>query len=253
MVEKNLTNEEYHKSPRISASGLKVICSTSVYHYLHTKIEKTDAMVFGSAVHSYILEKDKFYDEFAVIPKIDKRTKAGKEEYAKMIESVGKKEVITDLQMRWIQRMEANVLRDELAKYLINGEVEKSFFSEIDGIEVRIRPDAMIREEGIIMDIKTCRNNDEASFRSDVRFRYYDLQAYVYCLVMGYDPRKFRFIALETKAPFSCQVYSLSDQTIERGKKRFEKALNDWKFYLMTGKATGYTSENVNEDGSIIL
>ena len=75
------SNEQYHQHDSISASGLKTIYKKSVYHFLNQRYKETPAMALGTAVHQAILEPNDFYDVYHVIDKIDKRTKAGKEEY----------------------------------------------------------------------------------------------------------------------------------------------------------------------------
>ena len=39
--------------------------------------------------HTVFLEYDKFFDEFAIEPNVDRRTKAGKEEYADWLATLG--------------------------------------------------------------------------------------------------------------------------------------------------------------------
>ena len=80
------SNEVYHSHDSISASGLKEIYKNSVYHFLKRKFKESPAMKLGTAVHQAILEPHDFWNIYHVIEKIDKRTKAGKEEYQKQIE-----------------------------------------------------------------------------------------------------------------------------------------------------------------------
>ena len=76
------TNEHYHSAPGISASGLKSIYKKSVYHFINQKPFESSAMALGTAVHCAMLEPEMYYKEFHVMPKIDRRTKAGKEQFA---------------------------------------------------------------------------------------------------------------------------------------------------------------------------
>jgi hypothetical protein len=93
----------------------------------------------------------------------------------------------------------------------------------------------------------------------DVLKYRYDIQAAFYCDALGFDPKEFRFIAVETNHPFSIEVYGLSDEMIELGrngnayKMGYKQALDNWKFYKETDVALGYDSTNRNEDGSIII
>ena len=77
------TNEVYHSSDAISASGLKYIYQNSVQKFLQRQAFSSKAMNLGSAVHAAMLEPAEYINDFHVMPKIDGRTKAGKEEKAK--------------------------------------------------------------------------------------------------------------------------------------------------------------------------
>jgi hypothetical protein len=90
------TNEEYHSKDSISASGLKMIAKKSVKHFLDRKFNETDAMKFGTAVHTAMLESDKFYDDYYIMPKVDGRTKEGKALKAEHIEKAKGKIVLDE-------------------------------------------------------------------------------------------------------------------------------------------------------------
>ena len=89
------SNEKYHSHNSISASGLKTIYKKSVYHLINQRFKETPAMALGTAVHAAILESDDFYNQYHVIEKIDKRTKAGKEEYLKQ-SNLAKDKIVLD-------------------------------------------------------------------------------------------------------------------------------------------------------------
>lgn len=253
------TNEEYHSKDSISASGLKMIAKKSVKHFLNRKYNETDAMKFGTAVHTAMLESDKFYDDYYIMPKVDGRTKEGKALKAQHIENAKGKIVLDETDHERIKAIMANLKNNELAQKYCKGEIEVSHYGEMDGVDIRVRPDCKNSIAGWISDVKTCQDNSPEKFRIDVlKFRY-DLQATFYCDALGYDPKEFRFIAVETNYPYSIEVYGLSDDLIELGrngnayKMGYKQALSNWKFYKETDVALGYESQNRNEDGSIII
>jgi hypothetical protein len=55
-----ISNDEYHKDKRISSSLLKaaLISKAHLAQYLNEKRKPTDAMVLGTAVHTYYLEPE---------------------------------------------------------------------------------------------------------------------------------------------------------------------------------------------------
>jgi len=253
MEKKNLTNEEYHKSKRISASGLKIIYQKSVYHYLNQMPFESSAMALGTAVHTALLEPEKFSDEYLVLPKLDLRTKVGREKYKDYQEKAKGRRLLKICEADIVSKICLNFSKYKLGRKYSLGDIESSYFAEIDGVEVRVRPDVYNQEKGFISDVKTCQYNSPDAFKRDC-FKYnYPLQAYMYSKVLGVNPREFRFIAVETKHPFSCQVYGLSEQMISYGEKCFNKALDDWKFYLDTGLVLGYSGFDTDDNGVILL
>ena len=60
----------------------------------------------------------------------------------------------------------------------------------------------------------------------------------------------FKFIAVETNYPYSVEVYTLSDDMIEQGRKAWKRAFDDWKIYSETGIVSGYIWKDFDDDGS---
>jgi exodeoxyribonuclease VIII len=245
------TNEQYHSAPGISASGLKSIHKKSVYHFINQKPFESSAMALGTAVHCAMLEPEMYYKEFHVMPKIDRRTKAGKEQFAiEQKKAEGKKLVAFDDHEK-ITKILDNFRNHDLAQQYCKGEIELSHYTQHEGLDVRVRPDCLNRVENFISDVKTCQDNAPMAFRRDVYKYGYHLQAAFYCDMLGID--NFKFIAVETNYPFSVEVYTLSDEMIEQGRKAWKLAFADWKIYCETGIVSGYIWNDFHDDGSLIL
>lgn len=245
------TNQQYHsKKDYISASGLKSIFLKSVHHFLNENIKETPAMALGTAIHTAIYEPLKFYKQNHFIPKIDRRTKAGKEQYAEELKNAEGKKVFDEEIHQLIKTIVENVKKDDLAKKYILGECENSHYLEHKGIKVRVRPDCINRVAGFISDVKTCQNNSPKAFKSDIYKRAYHLQAAFYMDMLKVN--NFKFIAIETNPPYSVQVYTLSEDLIDQGRAAYQQALSDWQLYNETGVITGYKGDR-SDDGSIIL
>ena len=92
-----MTDKEYDKIPALRRSALwEFRKSPAHYKYaVENPPDETPALRFGIAVHMSILEPERFADEYITAPKIDRRTKAGKEEYQAFLESSAGKEIIT--------------------------------------------------------------------------------------------------------------------------------------------------------------
>lgn len=247
------SNEDYHKSTSISASGLKYIYQNSVYHFLKRKPFTSKAMELGTAVHTILIEgREKYFQDYFEMPEIgDLRKKENRELRDSLAKKAGGKKIITHDEKEIISGLLENFNKNELAKYYCKGEVELSHYTKFNDVDVRVRPD--VKTDLWVSDVKTCQKSSKWAFRNDVYKYSYHLQATFYCDVLGVDPKSFRFIACETNYPYYVEVYALSDSDIEKGRIAYKSALNDWKLYLETGIETGYKSDNYAEDGALVL
>ena len=121
-----------------------------------------------------------------------------------------------------IERLKVTGVMEE---YLI-GDYQHEFNKEISGVPVRGFLDCLNKD--YISDHKTTRSL--SAFRYAVRDYGYDIQAYIYCSVLGLD--KFYWVAQEKAYPYVIGVYQASDETIENGKVKFYKAVERITRYL---------------------
>jgi len=245
------SNDQYHSHSSISASGLKTIHKKSVYHLINQQFKETPAMALGTAVHQAILEPHDFHDIYHVIEKIDKRTKAGKEEYQKQIDLAQGKIIIEDDIHEIIKSILGDFRQNDLAQKYCKGEIELSHYTQYEGIDVRVRPDVINHVSDFISDVKTCQDNSPQAFKRDVYNWGYHLQAAFYMDMCGIN--NFRFIACTTKYPYTVEVYTLDEKDIEFGRMAYKNAFRQWKKYLETGVVSRYDWHNIHEDGSYIL
>lgn len=245
------SNDIYHSHDSISASGLKIIHKKSVYHLINQQFKETPAMALGTAVHQAILEPHDFHDIYHVIEKIDKRTKAGKEEYQKQIDLAKGKIIIEDDIHEIIKSILGDFRQNDLAQKYCKGEIELSHYTQYEGIDVRVRPDVINHVSDFITDVKTCQDNSPQAFKRDVYNWGYHLQAAFYMDMCGIN--NFRFIACTTKYPYTVEVYTLDEKDIEFGRMAYKNAFKQWKKYLETGVVSRYDWHNIHEDGSYIL
>ncbi len=254
MIKKKDSNLEYHSHNSISASGLKMIYKKSVYHYLNKeKFISTPAMNFGSAVHSVLLEPEK--KEILTLPsKLNLRTKKDREYKSQLIKDNKDKIIVTSEEKESLNQIIQNAINNKLANKLLFtlDEIEHSYYGEYESIPCRIRPDG-IKKGKYIIDIKTCQDASPKSFRNAIYKYAYHLQCCFYSEMLGYDPYKFRFIAIENKYPYDVCVYSLSEDVIEKGKIAWRIAFSQWKKYIENNTISGFYWENFNKDGSLIL
>lgn len=232
----NLPNADYHASSAISKSGLDKIARSPAHYraYREGADEETDAMIFGSAFHDYILLPQVFQTVYTVLPDdFNPRTKAGREHMAH-IAAAGQ----TVLKAQWlddIKGMAAAVAAHPKAAALLGaGKSEASiFWTDPDtGIECRCRPDH-IHPSGILVDLKSTTDAAPAAFaKTCANYRYHVQDAFYsegYYRAAGHWPAGFVFIAVEKKPPYSVGVYTLDDTAKACGRELWQRELRSLK------------------------
>lgn len=231
-----MTNREYRNTDAVSRSELNVLLQQTPQHFKynieHPEDKESKALSFGRAAHKYILEKESFFDEFAVCPACDRRTKEGKEMYnAFLTESEGK-EVITQDDFDIIVEMGKAVDEDAFAREFLTGDCEQSFFwtDKETGEKCKVRPDCLSEFNGrkYIVDYKTTDSCADGHFERSVRQYGYKFQSGMYregVFQNTFEDYKFAFVAQEKKTPYACRVYICDDDFVNEGYEQFRKAI----------------------------
>lgn len=228
------TNAKYHGELGVSKSDLDLIHRSPAHYYasLTEPSESTVALKMGTAVHSAVLEPERFEADYCVISG-DKRKKEVKEKIAEAEES-GK--TILDLETyNAVNDMRQGVLSSVIATKLLNGALkEHSIFGEIDDVRVKCRPDGWRPEQKLLFDLKTTEDASPQGFaRTVAKYRYYVQDAYyrhVVASVTGDDPDEltFIFIVVEKKPPYAVALYTLDELSKLQG---WVEAREDLKTY----------------------
>ena len=250
-----ISNKEYRQRTGISSSELKKIMITPA-HYKHWKEnpqEDTPALLFGRSAHKYILETYDFYTEFAVAPNVDRRTKEGKEEWARFVADSEGKDVITQEQFEQIDAMRNSAYATPFVAKLLSGDKELSFWGkdEDTGLVIKCRPDCITDFNGkhILIDYKTCTDAENTKFyRDSIKFGY-DLQLAYYREILkqntglDYDVV---IIAQEKTAPYVTNVFQLSENYLENGRNLYKEMLKVYKNCLDTDNWYGYMKDGIS-------
>ena len=247
----DLPPAEYRADEGVSRSELFTL-ARSPMHYKwaqeHPR-EDTPALLFGTALHCYVLEYERFVRRYKIVGKIDRRTNKGKAELAE-IEASGRI-AISEEDMTAIKAMSESILSNPYARRLLNGEHEVSYFvtDPTTGIRIKCRPDCRTEVGGIgvIVDLKTTRNAQTESFARSCTEYGYDLQAAMYKQIVDEiegKPHRFVYIAVEKDPPYACNVLEADELMLRKGAE-------DLRHYLMTlaecrrtGNWYGYNGES---------
>ncbi len=248
------TEDEYHADKEhISASAVKKI-KVSPLHYREAEDDKeTDALLFGSAYHTYILEPDKFDKEYYIFDdsvvcgaliakgvKSPRATNDYKAWYASEVSFADGKTIINKEDYNKLAAMKARLMAHPYAKMLLhNGRNEVAYMGEIETevgtIKVKIKPDHFNDKKKIIADLKTCQSASLDDFPRHAAELGYHIQAAFYSdLLEKIDgdgrPYTFFFIAQEKKAPFAFNLFECSPQFISQGRYEYEMLLQLYKY-----------------------
>ena len=252
-----MTEKEYNEHSGVRRSDLfKISESPEKYKWAITHpTEPTPALIFGAACHKYILEPNEWSDEYAIAPNVDRRTKAGKEEYERFCAENEGKAVVSQDQFDTMAAMANALDRCPMAEQLIhgkNGETEIPFFwtDKDTQEECKVKLDRLVEIEGryVVVDYKTSQSAQTDKFvHSMIKFGY-TLQAAMYtegvmvCKELDYRP-DFIFVVQEKDEPYSTNViYVSSDSSVmQYGVDQFReyigtlhqcKELDNWYGYL---------------------
>ena len=261
---KGLSNEEYHGSFGYSSSGLKTLVDQTPAH-LHYGLtqpnEPTANMQLGTALHTLVLEPEKFDDEFAVSEKFDGRTKAGKA--AKELFNVQNagKVVLSEDQVDKAKAMAAAVLAHPIARLMVTDCItESSIFWWYKTMEaddntefktmLKVRPDAISRAYPVVVDLKSSADGSFTGFAKSIINFGYHISAAMYLEGVNQCEEllkelgrmafnKFVFVVVENFEPHLVSVYELSINDLDLGKAMYRSTLrklkdgqeNDWPGY----------------------
>jgi exodeoxyribonuclease VIII len=223
-----MTNDEYHAGPGVSKSHLDVIANQAPLHYWHKYLnperersEPTPAMQLGTCIHSAILEPDTLSAVCVPNPGIDRRSNAGKAEYAAFCAEHAGKIILADEDYQAVLLVRDAVYRHPVARGLLtDGKPEQTFFAldpEHNEL-VKCRFDYLRDAGDMAIDVKSTEDASPEGFgRSVANFRY-DLQPPWYFDVMdilyGQTPQSFVYLAVEKKPPYAIGIYFATPEQI---------------------------------------
>jgi exodeoxyribonuclease VIII len=261
-----LEGDYYGLKDFISYSGLKNL-KTSPAHYKQYKDEpaevETDAMAFGSAYHTYILEPERFEAEYYVFDddaiyqvligegfKSPRSTKQYKEWQESEMRVIGDRKVIEKDNYKKIVDMKEKLMQHYYCRALLSkGEAEKSITGILHttegDINLKGRPDYIRPDKHFIIDLKTTFDASVDGFTRAAADGGYHIQAALYSDLMEMitnDGRgwSFYFIAQEKRKPYAFNIFEASAQFIGQGRYEYEQLLKLYNMCLKEGRWPGY-------------
>lgn len=257
-----MTEKEYRSHPAISRSELwRMDDSPEKFKWFREHPPATTpAFLFGQVAHKLLLQPDTFDTEFIVMPPIDRRTKAGKEQYEAFLSEAGERAVVTaDDYDKAAAMVEAALRNQTVATWIEHGFAEVPFFwTDPDtGVDCKCRIDLLTTDAEnapLIVDYKTAGSAKTDVFNQHL-FKYgYHFQSAMYSEgVMTasnlIERPSFIFIVQEKTAPYSVNLISVSAEVTLAGLDKYRELLGTYKFCSDSGYWYGYNGplDEVNE------
>lgn len=257
-----LSYDQYAAIDGINFSRLRWLRDTPAHchHRLLNPPAQSAYHRLGQLVHMAILEPQRFNAAALEIPKLDKRTKEGKAEWARLqaVADQGDKELVTPDEMKVCVGAAVSVSNNLTAREILRGrgaaELSVVWHDEEYETFCKGRLDFVGELNGhpIILDVKT--TSDTASLRDWERtvgnYGYHE-QAAMYLESLRVlrplyaengEPveRRFLWLVIETEAPYLARVFEADQDALDAGHAEFRKHLATYAACMKSGIWPGY-------------
>lgn len=250
----DLPDASYHGRSELSSTGARLLLpefggSPAKFRYRQGREYTSAAFDVGKAVHAQVLgvgAQAVAYPDDVLASNGAASTKAAKE-WADSVRFEGKIPMKA-AELRPITGMSEAVLKHPTARALFElpGHREVSVFSEVDGVQVRARFDALTDEtpQGVFgIDLKTTGDSASADAFTKTVVKYgYHVQEAWYRETLGQDIR-FAFVVVETTAPYLVAVHELGAVYKDMGKTLAKVARDLYTTCVNTNTWPGHPDE----------
>lgn len=233
-----MSNEEYHLSDALSASGAKTIAQKSLSDYKYGVRKPSAAFDVGTAAHTLVFEPNMANTVWCG-PET-RRGKAWTERKQEADDSGAL--LLTEGDYKLAVDMANAVRSNKAAANLLSGDLvcEASVFTKdhIYDVDLRCRPDGWRRDIGAIIDLKTTISPDPTGFAKQCAQFGYHIQDAFYRRVMaleGHEIDRFIFISVGKDAPHHVGVFELDWRSLQEGEAATKYALEKFSNARKTG------------------
>lgn len=222
--------------------------------------EATPAMEFGRALHIAILEPQHFDREVMTIPKLDKRTKAGKAAWTNF-QRMSEGRIIMDPEaLERTKSFAHSIMAHKMGRTLFESpgrnEVSIVWTDPVTGLKCKARLDRVTGWDSysVIADLKSCQDVEKYAFQRTIGKLSYDIQGGF--SLMGLDvlrpipsgssgQRVFVWLAVESEGPWEVGVYEMVSEAVLHAQQRIRRMLKAIKVCKETGVWPGKCGEGI--------
>lgn len=226
----------------------------------------TRSTLIGSALHCAVLEPEEFLTRYVPTPKIDKRTKKGKAEWARLEQENPDAILLPAGTYDEIVAMQTSVLNHPMIQQAQRSvtpvpfplparlcEVSVVWRGPLD-VVCKARIDWVVRlfDSTVVFDVKTTRDASPSWFAKQIHMYSYHTQAasYLHGLqVLRPGPRRrFVWIAVENQPPYEACLYEASEGLLQQGFSEWRRWVAHHARCVETGKWPGYPEDVLQVD-----
>lgn len=225
----DMPNDAYHSYPEgVSSSGLKEVLRSPAHYFFREQTEPTRAVEIGTAIHTALLEPERFKSEYVLLRGVKDRRAS---EYKEAVKVHGSELVLTGKEADNVAGMQEAVLSNPLMSSRLNGKGWRELSLLVREPEtqvlVRVRFDLLL-EDGYIVDVKKTQDARPEAFSRAIDSYGYDLSAALYIDALKWatgEDATFEFAAVEEKLPHAHKLYQPCATTLEEGRRKYKEAL----------------------------
>lgn len=209
----------------------------------------TEAMELGTAIHCAVLEPSRFAAEYVAAPKVDRRTKDGKKEWADFETAHAGKTIISEDDFRTVTKMRDAAWSHPVAKLMLSGighnEVGVVWREPETGEVCKGLIDRVSNFDGWtwVLDVKSTLDASARAFSRQIKNLHYTPKASFYldgCNRVAPRDRRFAWIAIEKTAPYAVAIYEPDGEAIDEGRSRYMRWLRNYVEARETNLWPGY-------------
>lgn len=244
----DMTNEDYHnEADHISKSGLDLMARSPSHFRYAAPRDATRAMELGTALHTAVLEPERFATEYMLLKEVKDRRASAYKEAAKQY---GGSNTLTGGEADKVAGMQEAVRSHRIIGDLLNHEQGKPELTVMTtdpetGVGVKCRFDWIAN--GRALDLKKTQDARPQSFCKSVANYGYHVQAAFYEDVWlwetGEKLKSFEFAAIEEAMPHGVMLYQLDTEAMQEGRRIYREALRVYADCLEKDQWPAYSGE----------
>jgi exodeoxyribonuclease VIII len=214
-----LERSVYDRIAALSCSALKKWLSlgeipSEFDYWMKTRWQEppTEALLIGSALDCLLLDDD-FESRYAVAPVVDRRTNAGKAQWAAFQAKHGGKTILTQEQSEMVRQMEDSLMASPSLEGVFEHCQKTSICAQLLGMPAKAEFDLFNPNSTHLLDLKSCRDVSPKWFaKAFLDFGYAEQATFYLLMAMeaGMKKKIFDFIAVKKEPPWTVKVYSFA-------------------------------------------